>query len=70
MKNLYTAVIKRDGDWWIGWIEEISGVNCQEATREELLETLRITLQEALEFNKQEAIKSAGENYQEEQIAV
>jgi len=35
-----------------------------------LLETLRITLQEALEFNKQEAIKSAGENYQEEQIAV
>ncbi|MCK6620351.1 MAG: type II toxin-antitoxin system HicB family antitoxin [Calditrichaceae bacterium] len=70
MKNLYTAVIKRDGDWWIGWIEEISGVNCQEATREELLETLKITLQEALEFNKQEAIKSAGENYQEEQIAV
>lgn len=70
MKNLYTAVIKRDGDWWIGWIEEVPGVNCQEATREELLETLRITLQEALEFNKQEAIKSAGENYQEEQIAV
>ncbi len=70
MKNLYTAVIKRDGDWWIGWIEEVPGVNCQEATREELLETLKITLQEALEFNKQEAIKSAGENYQEEQIAV
>ncbi len=70
MKNFYTAVIKRDGDWWIGWIEEVPGVNCQEATREELLETLKITLQEALEFNKQEAIKSAGENYQEEQIAV
>lgn len=51
MHNQYTAVIKRDGDWWIGWIEEVSGVNCQEATREELLETLRITLREALELN-------------------
>jgi len=47
--STYTAVIKRDGDWWIGWIKEVPGVNCQEATKEELLETLRITLQEELE---------------------
>jgi len=20
--GLYTAILKRDGDWWIGWIEE------------------------------------------------
>jgi predicted RNase H-like HicB family nuclease len=53
MNNQYKAVIKQDGDWWIGWVEEVQGVNCQEATREELLETVKITLQEALEFNKQ-----------------
>lgn len=52
MKTNYTAVVKQDGDWWIGWIEEVPGVNCQEATREELLETLRVTLDEALEFNR------------------
>ncbi len=51
MTNQYTALVKRDGEWWIGWIEEIPGVNCQEPTREKLLETLRITLQEALELN-------------------
>jgi predicted RNase H-like HicB family nuclease len=51
MKNAYTAVIKQDDGWWIGWIEEIPGVNCQERTKEELLESLRITLKEALEFN-------------------
>jgi hypothetical protein len=28
----------QDGDWWIGWIEELPGVNCQEATYEELLD--------------------------------
>lgn len=70
MNQTYTAVIKQDGDWWIGWIEEIPGVNCQEATREELLETLKITLQEALEFNRQDALNAAGENYQELSIAV
>ena len=48
----YTAVIKNDDGWWIGWIEEISGVNCQEKTREELIETLKITLQEAIQFNR------------------
>ena len=47
--NNYTAVVKQDGDWWIGWIEEVQGVNCQEGSREELLESLRVTLNEALE---------------------
>ncbi len=49
MQQSYTAVLKQSGDWWIGWIEEVPGVNCQEASREELLETLRVTLREALE---------------------
>lgn len=70
MNQVYTAIVKQDGDWWIGWINEIPGVNCQEATREELLETLRITLQEALEFNRQDALAFAGENYREMPIAI
>jgi predicted RNase H-like HicB family nuclease len=70
MNNVYTAVIKCDGDWWIGWIEEVPGVNCQEQSRDELLESLKITLREALEFNKQDAIVAAGGSYQEERIAV
>ena len=70
MSNIYTAIIKQDGDWWIGWIEEVPGVNCQEASREELLETLEVTLREALEYNRQDARVAAGENYQEEPIAV
>jgi predicted RNase H-like HicB family nuclease len=50
----YTAIVQQDGDWWIGWIAEVPGVNCQESSREALLETLRITLQEALESNRSE----------------
>lgn len=50
MNSIYTAVIKQDGNWWLGWIEEIPGVNCQEATYDELVESLKVTLQEALAF--------------------
>ncbi len=70
MVNEYTAIIQESGGWWIGWIEEIPGVNCQEVSYEELLESLRITLQEALEFNRQDAISAASENYREEKIAL
>ena len=66
----YTALIKQEGDWWIGWIEEFPGVNCQEHSRDELIETLRTTLREALEFNRKDAIISAGKDFQEEKIAV
>jgi predicted RNase H-like HicB family nuclease len=70
MPNSYTAVTKKDGDWWIGWIEEVPGVNCQERTREELLESLKVTLKEALEFNRQEALRAAETDFSEEVISV
>jgi predicted RNase H-like HicB family nuclease len=70
MNTEYTAVLKQSGDWWIGWIEEIPGVNCQEQTHDELLESLRHTLKEALEFNRQDAIAAVGAGYIEEKIEV
>ena len=70
MKETYTAVIKQSGKWWIGWIEEVPGINCQEATHEELLQSLRVTLREALEFNRREALDAAGEGFDEESIAL
>ncbi len=70
MKNQYTAIVKHDDKWWIGWIEEIPGVNCQEKTYDELIKSLEITLKEALEFNRQDALKAAGSGYIEEKIAI
>ena len=29
----YNAIIKNIDDWWVGWIEEVPGVNCQEKTK-------------------------------------
>ncbi len=64
MSTEYTAVLKQDGDWWIGWIEEVPGVNCQERTRADLVASLREVLAEAIEFNRQDALTAAGEHLQ------
>ncbi len=68
--NTYTAVLKQDGDDWIGWIEEIPGVNCQEPTKEELLDTLKVTLEEAIILNREDARRAAKTGYVEELVQV
>jgi predicted RNase H-like HicB family nuclease len=68
MNTEYTAVIKQDGNWWIGWIEEIPGVNCQEHTKSALIASLKEVLAEALEFNRQAARTAAGSSFIEERL--
>ena len=55
MNTTYTAIVQQQGEWWIGWIEEVPGVNSQGKTRDELLDNLRDALEEALEMNRAEA---------------
>lgn len=40
----------------VGWILEVRGVTCQERTRDELLDTLKITLREILEYEALEVV--------------
>jgi predicted RNase H-like HicB family nuclease len=68
MTPSYSAVIQQEGDWWIGWVEEVPGVNSQGSTREELLDNLRDALQEALEMNRADARAAAGSAYEEVSI--
>ena len=66
----YTAIMKKSGSWWIGWIEEVPGVNCQERTRKELRQSLSEALSEALEFNRRDALSAAGDGYVEEKVVL
>jgi len=70
MNSTFTAIVKKDGKWWIGWIEEVPGVNAQEDTKERLLSSLKEILCEALEFNRSEARQAAENNYTEEAVTV
>ncbi|TAN69072.1 MAG: type II toxin-antitoxin system HicB family antitoxin [Methylobacter sp.] len=49
MKSEFTAIIKQDGECWLGWVEEIPGANAQEETKEELLISLREAAKDILE---------------------
>jgi predicted RNase H-like HicB family nuclease len=66
----YTAIVKKDGAWWLGWIEEVPGVNAQEKTKSKLMASLKEVLAEALEFNRDEARKLAKTGFSEELVTV
>lgn len=44
----YRAVIKKSGNWWIGWLIDLPGVNAQEKSRAKLLESLKIGAEDML----------------------
>ena len=70
MDSNYSAVIQHDGKWWIGWVEEVPGVNSQGATREELIDNLRSALGEALEMNRADAVAAVRGEYEEVSLEV
>ncbi|MFN0148906.1 MAG: type II toxin-antitoxin system HicB family antitoxin [Dehalococcoidia bacterium] len=70
MRDGFTAVVQQQGEWWIGWVAEIPGVNSQEATRDELLASLASALDEALAMNREDARASASGPFEEVLIPV
>jgi predicted RNase H-like HicB family nuclease len=44
----YRAIIKKSGDWWIGWLVDLPGVNAQEKSKKGLLKSLRIGAEDML----------------------
>ncbi len=70
MKNEFTAIIKKEDDWWIGWVEEVSGANAQEKTKEELLISLKEAVKDIIELRREEARRQAKNNYEEITFAI
>ena len=70
MRQSYTAIIQQNDSWWIGWIKEISGINCQERTQDELLTTLEITLRETIEYNRKEVLRATESQHEEVTIQI
>ncbi|MBI4098898.1 MAG: type II toxin-antitoxin system HicB family antitoxin [Candidatus Magasanikbacteria bacterium] len=52
MIQRFTAVYKKHGSWYTGWIEEIPGVNTQGKTLPEAKENLKDALALMLEVNR------------------
>ncbi|OIO30563.1 hypothetical protein AUJ77_02000 [Candidatus Nomurabacteria bacterium CG1_02_43_90] len=60
MKQQFTAVYKKSGKCYLGWVEELSGVNTQGRTLDETRKNLEEALGLVLEVNRVISRKDAG----------
>ena len=51
--NKFTAVFEQDGDWWVGYVEELPGANTQGRTLEEARENLKEAVALVIEANRE-----------------
>ena len=42
------AIIKKNDNWWIGWLVDFQGVNAQERTKAEVIKSLKIGAEDML----------------------
>ena len=70
MSAEYTAIITKDEDWWLGWIEEIPGANAQERTKEELLISLKEAVKDIIELRRQQTISELKTDYEKIALAI
>jgi predicted RNase H-like HicB family nuclease len=67
----FTAVFEQEGDWWVGYVEELPGANMQGATLDEARENLREAVQLVIEANRELARREAeGRNVIREELLV
>lgn len=57
MRNEFTAVIERDGEWYIAYCPEIPGANGQGKTKDECLQSLAEAVSLILEDRREEGLR-------------
>lgn len=60
MTATFTAVFEQDGDWWVGYVEELPGANTQGASLEEARENLKEAVALIIEANRELAQRGLG----------
>jgi predicted RNase H-like HicB family nuclease len=57
VRNEFTAIIERDGDWYIAYCPEIPGANGQGRTKEEARESLAEAIALILQDRREDALR-------------
>ena len=58
MRNEFTAIIERDGEWHIAYCPEVPGANGQGKTRDEQLDSLREAIAPVLEDRREDGLRA------------
>jgi predicted RNase H-like HicB family nuclease len=70
MKNEFTAVIEKDGDWFVAWSPEIPGANGQGLTLEECRESLAAAIRLILEDRREDGLRGVPADARREVVTV
>jgi len=70
MHNEFTAIIERDGEWFIAYCPEIPGANGQGRTLEECRESLREAIALILEDRREDALRGVPQDAIREIVTV
>ena len=69
--NSFTAVFQQDGEWWIGYVEELPGAHTQGRTLDEARENLKEATQLLIEANREVARRNnTGKNVIREELVL
>jgi predicted RNase H-like HicB family nuclease len=70
MRNEFTAIVERDGPWYIAWCAEVPGANGQGKTHDECLASLREAIALILEHRREESLRSLPADADQELVVV
>lgn len=57
MRNEFTALIERDGEWFVAYCPEVLGANGQGKTRDEALESLKEAIALILQDRREDGLR-------------
>jgi len=70
MHNEFTAIVEKDGDWYIAYCAELPGANGQGKTKDECLENLSGAIELILEDRRQDSLRAIPSDAFSERVAV
>lgn len=70
MHNEFTAIIERDGDWYVAYCAEIPGANGQGRTKDEARASLADAIALILEDRREDALRGVPADATRETVVV
>ncbi len=70
MHNEFTAIIERDGEWFIAYCPEIPGANGQGRTKEDCRQNLAEALELILEDRREDGLRGVPEDAIREVVTI
>ena len=70
MRNEFTGVVERDGDWFIAYCPEIPGANGQGKTKDEALQSLSDAIALILDDRREEGLRGVPPDAVREMVTV